>query len=147
MPYVMVPVPEEHVEEVMQFMLRAMAKANQTPWDRESIDELFAEIDEFSKALLGTVARAVEAETELFEEDATRAVQLNPRETSAIIRELNDRARDLNRPSLLGRRPVNETLPNGRVMERNAIFMEADIAPLVVEAEKADLAGSPATNG
>ena len=26
MPYVMVPVPEEHVEDVMQFILRAIAR-------------------------------------------------------------------------------------------------------------------------
>ena len=33
MGYVMMPVPEEHVEAVMQFVLRAMAKASLEPWD------------------------------------------------------------------------------------------------------------------
>jgi hypothetical protein len=35
MPYVMVPVPEEHVQDVMQFVLREMAKASHVPWDDE----------------------------------------------------------------------------------------------------------------
>ncbi len=38
MPYVMVPVPEEHVEDVMQFILRAMARASIEPWDQPSLE-------------------------------------------------------------------------------------------------------------
>lgn len=143
MGYVMVPVPEEHVEEIMQYLLRVMTKASQQDWDAESVAALFAEADEFSKALLGAVARAVRSETELFEDDAASAVQLSQREMSAIVRELNDIARDENRPTLIGRRPINETLPNGRMRERMTIIMEPDIAELVGEAERADLATPP----
>lgn len=143
MPYVMVPVPEEHVEEVMQFMLRSMAKASQEDWDQASVTELFAEVDELSKMLLSHVARATVEGKEVFEGDAAAAVQLSVRETAAIVRELNEMARDLNHPSIIYRRPTSEVLPNGRTMEKNAIAVDDEIAPLILEAEKSDLAANP----
>lgn len=146
MPYVMVPVPEEHVEEVMQFMLRAMAKANQEDWDAEGLTTLFAEVDELSKTLLSVVARSTLKGDDIFENDAARAVQLSQRETLAIIRELNELAREENRPSLLTRKLTTEVLPNGRTQDRWAITMEPEIAPLVADAERADLASNPVTD-
>ena len=58
MPYVMVPVPEEHVKEVMEFVIRTMARASIEEWDEESIESLFATVDEASRSLLSVVARA-----------------------------------------------------------------------------------------
>ena len=46
MPYVMVPVPEEHVEDVMQYILRALSRAAIVPWDDESIAEVYEQVDE-----------------------------------------------------------------------------------------------------
>lgn len=143
MPYVMVPVPEEHVEEVMQFMLRSMTRASQEEWDQENVTRMFSEVDELSKTLLAHVARATIAGKEVFEADAARAVQLSPRETTAIVRELNEIAREENRPSMIYRRPATELLPNGRTVEKTAVVVEEAVAPLVLEAEKADLAANP----
>ena len=58
MPYVMVPVPEEHVQEAMEAILRITRQAQLNPWDAESIDQFFRAEDEPSKALLTLVARA-----------------------------------------------------------------------------------------
>jgi len=143
MPYVMVPVPEEHVEEVMQFMLRSMTRASQEEWDQESVTQLFAEVDELSKMLLSHVARAAASGTEVFEADAAAAVQLSQRETAAIVRELNELGREQNRPSMVYRRPSLEMLPNGRTIEKFAIVVEETVVPLVLEAEKADLQANP----
>ena len=46
MPYVMVPVPEEHVQDVMQFVVRMASQATLEPWTQEALGELFDEIDE-----------------------------------------------------------------------------------------------------
>src|SRR4029453_8318573 len=67
MPYVMVPVPEEHVQDVMQFILREMAKASLVPWDEESVTVLFHEIDEANRSLLAYVARATLSGTDITE--------------------------------------------------------------------------------
>lgn len=143
MPYVMVPVPEEHVEEVMQFMLRTLSAANREPWDQESISSLFAEVDELSRALLSFVSRASLAEKELSEAEAATRVQLTPRETVAIMREINELAREWEKDTVIGRRAVQEILPNGRSQEKQILFVEDDIATLVLEAEKADLEANP----
>lgn len=143
MPYVMVPVPEEYVEEVMQFVLRSRARASIEAWTAESIAELYAGIDEPSRALLSYVARAAAGGTELDEAEAAQRLELTQREIFAIFRELNDGARHENRPPLLGRRTMTETLPNGRTAERRAFVMTDELAALVQEAERADLLGGP----
>ncbi|MFT5201556.1 MAG: hypothetical protein ACI9C1_000932 [Candidatus Aldehydirespiratoraceae bacterium] len=143
MPYVMVPVPEEHVEEVMQFMLKALARANQGEWDQDAVTRVFGDVDELSKTLLAHVARSTLAENEVFEADAAAAVQLSLRETAAIVRELNEAAREENLPAMIFRRPSLEVMPNGRTIEKTAIVIEEGIAPMILEAEKADLAANP----
>ena len=145
MPYVMVPVPEEHVEEVMQFMLRSMARASQEPWDQENVTRTFSEADEISKTLLSHIARATVAGKEVFEGDAAAAVQLSQRETTAVVRELNELSREENRPPLIFRRSAVEVLPNGRTVDKFAIVVEEDVATLIIEAEKADHAANPLT--
>jgi hypothetical protein len=143
MPYVMVPVPEEHVEEVMQFMLRTMSRASQEDWTLESVSSMFNEADELTRTLLSFTARATIKGVEVLEADAAAAVQLSHRETGAIVRELNETARDFNRPNVLVRRPSSELLPNGRTIEKTALAMEIDVATLIQEAERADLAANP----
>jgi hypothetical protein len=145
MPYVMVPVPEEHVEDVMTFVLRAMARAAQQPWDEESVLGLFLEVDELSRALLAYVARAALAGQDITEAEAARMVQLTGRETMAIQRELNDLAREQGREALITTRTVPQLLPNGRTTERRVLTMEAAVAGLVAHAERQELAaGQPA---
>jgi hypothetical protein len=145
MPYVMVPVPEEHVEDVMNFVLRAMARAALQPWDEDSMVRLFLEVDELSRALLAYVARATLAGQDITEAEAARMVQLTGRETIAIQRELNDLARQEGREALITTRTVPQLLPNGRTTERRVLTMEEPVARLVAHAERQELAaGQPA---
>lgn len=147
MPYVMVPVPEEHVEEVMQLVLRARARAAIQPWDAESVGELFAQVDEPSRALMAYVARATMAQRELDELDAARMIELSPRETLGIMRELNDLARAAERPQLIVRRTIPEVLPGGSTSERRLLTMAEDVAALIEEAERAELRNNPGFGG
>lgn len=143
MPYVMVPVPEEHVEEVMAFILREVARANLQPWDSEAISTLFHAVDEASRSLLAYVARASMAGTDISEAQAADMVQLSAREVAGIMRDLNETARDASRPTLLATRTVTETLPNGRTTEKRVLWISDEIAPLIREAERRELADLP----
>jgi hypothetical protein len=143
MPYVMVPVPEEHVEDVMQFILRATLRANQEDWDQDAVISVWDDADELTRTLISFIARATVNETEVFETDAATAVQLSGRETAAIIRELNETAREFNRPNFLTRHPTVEVLPNGRTLDKMALAMELDLANLVQGAERAELEANP----
>ena len=140
MPYVMVPVPEEHVQDVMQFILREVARASLEPWDGESISQLFQELDEASRSLLAYTARASMSGTDITESQAADMMQLRQREVAGIVRELNERATKANRPTLVANRSVTETLPNGRTVEKRVLWMNDEVATLVRDAERAELA-------
>jgi predicted ATP-dependent protease len=140
MPYVMVPVPEEHVQDVMQFVLREVAKASLQAWDKESVSELFHEVDEVSRSLLAYTARASMSGTDITEAQAADMMQLRQREVIGIVRELTERATKANRPSLVSSRTVTEALPSGRTTEKRVLWMSDEVAPLVRDAERAELA-------
>jgi hypothetical protein len=144
MPYVMVPVPEEHVQDVMQFVLREVAKASLEPWDEESISTLFHEVEEEGRSLLAYVARAIASGKEITEADAAALLQLRPREMAGLVRDVNERAARASRPNLLLARVVTETLPNGRTTDKRVLTMSDELAPLVRNAERAELADVPA---
>ena len=143
MPYVNVPVPEDLVEEVMQFILRAVARASVQVWDAEAVTEVFHEVDEASRSLLAFVARASTEGGELDAAEAARKLQLTVRETAAIMNELNTLSRDANRPVLLNARIVTERHPNGRTTDKRMLQMDADVAELVRAAEQAELQNVP----
>jgi hypothetical protein len=143
MPYVMVPVPEEHVQDVMQFVLREVAKASLEPWDQESVSNLFHDVDEENRSLLAYAARATISGKELSEAEAADLLQLRQREMAGIMRDLNDRAAKANRPPVLSTRTVTETLPNGRTTEKRVLWMSEELAPLVHAAEREELASVP----
>jgi hypothetical protein len=56
------------------------------------------------------------------------------------VRELNERAAKANRPVLIVTRTVTETLPNGRTADKRVLSMSDEVAPLVRDAERAELA-------
>jgi hypothetical protein len=143
MPYVMMPVPEEHVEAVMQFVLRAIARASVLPWDAESITDVFVEVDEASRSLLAFVARASVDDGELADADAARRLQLTVREVVGIMNEVNALARDANRPPLINARVVSERLANGRTKDKRVFQIDMDVAEFVRAAEKAELSHAP----
>jgi hypothetical protein len=143
MPYVMMPVPEEFVEEVMQFILRAIARASIQPWDAESITKVFGEVDEASRSLLAFVARTPVEDGELDAADAARKIQLTVREALGIMNELNTLTRDTDRPNLINARNVTERLPNGRVKDKRVLQMDPEVAEFVRAAEQAELLGAP----
>jgi hypothetical protein len=140
----MVPVPEEHVQDVMQFVLREVAKASLEPWDEESISTLFHEVEEEGRSLLAYVARAIASGKEITEADAAALLQLRPREMAGLVRDVNERAARASRPNLLLARVVTETLPNGRTTDKRVLTMSDELAPLVRDAERAELADVPA---
>ena len=41
MEYVMVPVPDEFVVDVMQYVARLVSQAARVPWTKEAIEEFF----------------------------------------------------------------------------------------------------------
>ena len=142
MPYVMVPVPEEHVEEAMAAVLRIIGRGRLMDWDAAAVTELFESVDESARALLGTVARATGAGKQIPQRTAADMIQLTERELLGIMREINELCSQQSRSAILMNAAANETLPNGRVRETRVFTMPDDLAEWVRDAEKADLQGN-----
>ena len=140
---VKVPVDDEHVEEVMQLILRASARAAQKDGDQDAVTALYAEVDEESRTLLSFVARAILTGKDLAEGDAAAMIELTVRETIGIVRDVNEIAREREHAHILLQRRVEEILPNGRTQEKRIFAIEPDVAAMVQEAERADLLANP----
>ena len=89
MEYVMVPVPDEFVVDVMQYVARLVARSSVVPWTKEGIEEFFDAVEETTKSLLSLVARYTVADKEVGYDEATEALELSQREIRAIVREIN----------------------------------------------------------
>jgi hypothetical protein len=138
-PYVMVPVPEEHVEAVMQFILRAVAQASLEEWDAESLEKLWGDLDEVARSLLSYTARAASAGNELDIADAAQQMQVNQREVMAIVNELANLARSASRSQLISWRAITDRLPNGRTIDKRVLVMTPELADIVSAIDRADL--------
>ena len=139
MEFVMVPVPEDHVVDVMQYVARLVARASIRPWEREDVERFFAESDEASRSLLSAVARVAVADKDITEEQVAEQLELNVREIRAIMREINDRSRDADHDGLLAVRETTVSLPNGRNAPRRLLTIAEPLARMVRAAERAEM--------
>lgn len=143
MPYVMVPVPEEHVQEAMEAVLRIAQRASLVEWDEQAISDLYQELDEAAKAVLSVVTRANAKGETVSDVEVASAVELTQREILGVVREINDRARDQSRPALVITQMTTRKLPNGRTIEQRTVSIPVTLVDVLVEAERADLAATP----
>jgi hypothetical protein len=117
--------------------MRLVFRASVLDWDDESVEEYFGRADELSRATLSVVARATVAGKTLTEQQTADFLQLNVRETTAIVREVNEAVTNERRPPLLSLTVSSEVLPNGRHREVRAITMLLQHARMVRAAEEA----------
>ena len=147
MPYVMVPVPEEHVVEVMGMVLRlATRESHDEPpqaWDQPAVTAFFGKSNEPTRGLLSFLAHPKRAGTEFIPPDIARALELEPSEVSGLLGPLNREFRRGNRVPLFESRVHPETLPNGRTMKRRRLMMSEQHARMVRAAEQAARAVEP----
>jgi hypothetical protein len=136
MPYVLVPVPEEHVVEIMSYVIRLVNRASIKEWDEAAAATFFRDTDEAGRSLLSIVARGVLAGKELTDQQAADFIQLSGRETLGVVREVNDRAKEASHPQPILVIPVTEELPNGRTREKRALTMMPPLAHMVRDAER-----------
>jgi len=137
--YVMVPVPEEHVVDVMMHIARLVARASVVPWTDESVAELFDEVDEASRSVLSLVARSAIAGKELSDEDAADALELNVREVRAIARDINETAQRDKREPVVALRETPVVLRNGRTVQKRLFVMADPVARAIRSHERASL--------
>jgi hypothetical protein len=139
MEYVMVPVPEDHVVDVMQYIARLVARASVVAWNKESIEEFFDEVDELGRSLLSAVSRTTVAGKEFGEEDAAKTLELSTREIRAITRELNQEATRRQFEPVLTTKEASVVLRNGRTVQRQLFVMAEPVARMIRAYERASV--------
>ncbi len=147
MPYVMVPVPEEHVEEAMEAVLRITRNSRLKPWDEAAMADFFSELDEAAKALLSLVARATAANRQIAQASAADRMEVTQREVLGIVRDINLRAQELSHPFVVINQEATETLPNGRTRPVAIIATSHELAAMITAAEQAELANPDRPTG
>jgi hypothetical protein len=96
----MVPVPEQHVEEVMTFLTWYRRPAQSSGWDIEGVSSLISRLDETGRRfLLHTAQAASDVVVTTVRETAT-AVGTSEREVLGMVSELNDLIRAAGGPPL-----------------------------------------------
>lgn len=139
MEYVMVPVPEEHVVDVMMHVARLVARASVEPWTDEAVVELFLDVDEASRSLLSLVARSAAAGKELFDDEAAESLELNVREVHEIVRDLDEVSTRGKREPILAIRGATVVLRNGRSVQRRVFVMADSVARAIRAHERPSL--------
>lgn len=141
--YVMVPVPEQYVPEIMQRVLRLVQLDSMQEWDEPGVTELWEASDEITRSLLSYVARSVLMGKPLTDVAAADAIEISLREAATVLRDANDLSREMNRPSILLLRGTQETLPNGRTVDMRYFVMTDETARHIRNVERAQHESSP----
>jgi hypothetical protein len=128
MDYVMVPVPEDHVVDVMQHIARLVAQASAVAWDDDAAEGLFDSVDEANRSLLAIVARHVVASKDLTDDDAAKSLELSVREVRSMVRDLAEIAATEKRMPIVALREDTTVLRNGRSVQRRLLVMDPSIA-------------------
>lgn len=134
MSYVMVPVPEQHVQAVMRYVLKLLQEDELEGWDEEGMLRFFAESDEITRAILSYVAQP-DHDGRVRQEDVARSLELHgyvPR----MIRDLKIRSRqEYGRASPIRNEKDFAGPAGGRPVP--VLVMDEDVAVLVRKAEQA----------
>jgi hypothetical protein len=133
MPYVMVPVPEEHVSAVLALVLR-LSEGGDEPlmeWDQEALSGFVAETGEPARAILAFLADPARADTEVGTREVARALGVERAELSGILGPLNRRCRKAGRVPLFERRVHSVVSPRGRAVKHRFLVMPEKTAEMV----------------
>jgi hypothetical protein len=134
--YIQVPVPEEHVLEVMAHVVRLAARqpAGEWPakqWDQEELDRLIADANERTRALLGFIAHRSRAGKEVTPREIAAALDLERGDVPGILGPLNRQFRKANRVPLFESRLRSVTSAEGKAEKRRSLMMTKETARMV----------------
>jgi hypothetical protein len=141
MDYVMVPVPDEFVIDVMQYVARLVARASVIPCTKDAVEDFFDELEETNKALLSLVARYTVADKTVGFDEATEALELSEREIREIAREINTAAQKRGFQPLMATQEAAVLLRSGRTAQRFLFIMTEPVARMIRAHERATLPG------
>lgn len=124
-------------------ILRITRNARVEPWDADAASELFLQVDEASRSVLAVVARGTVKGDAPSAEAVADTIELSQREVLGVVREINERTNETAHPAPIVVVTTVEQLPNGRTREQRILTMEAELAELIRDAERAEALAAP----
>lgn len=101
MPYVMVPVPEEHEQEVMQQILQLSLRESLNAWDPAVLVPFVRELAAVDRSLVDALADATSSGLRLTRAQVATRLGMDLGELTARADDLNRRSNDLGQPYLV----------------------------------------------
>lgn len=101
MPYVMVPVPEEHEQEFMQQILQISLRESLNAWDPAVLVPFLDSLEPEARALVTTLAQASARGQRLTRSQVGVVLELPLVRLSALVDDINLRSNDLSQPYLV----------------------------------------------
>lgn len=101
MPYVMVPVPEEHEKEFQSELLQLTLRASINAWDAAMVQGLLDELDEPALALVRVLVDAASANRRLTRQQVAELLQSDVATVSSLAERINHRSAGKGRPYLI----------------------------------------------
>jgi hypothetical protein len=152
MPYVMVPVPEEYVTQVMQLvidMTKGTTETDSQQWGEAAAEKFLADADDATRSLVSLLAKSALDGRDVTDQNAADFLQLSMRDTVALIRQVNGRAADAGLPALVELTTATTPIASGQAREVRVLSLREDVARFVQErggsaARDAERGGGPA---
>jgi hypothetical protein len=149
--YVMVPVPKQHVQGVMAYLVRRFKDAPKEEliaWDQEAIDRLFLEANEMTRGMLSFLAHPSRVGKEFQPVDIAKALEVAVSDVAGLLGPLMRSIKKDGRQSLFESRMVSHVAASGRTTRRSSLSMHDAIASMIRSAEKtaAELEPHPLLN-
>lgn len=135
MPYVMVPVPEEHERDVHQMVLRLTLSAALNKWDPASVRRLLEDSSDNGRSVLLAVARGCSEGSFVSEHTIAELLGLSPNEVVELAMEVNAVCQANTWPALLLMKSDMEDQPDGSRRLVRRFMIGADPGRLVLDAE------------
>ena len=134
MPYVMVPVPEEHEKEFQSELLQLSLRASLTAFDPEQLRGLVAELDPVALSFVARLVEASSANKRLTRAQVADAAGLDVLELLAIADRINHHAAERSQPALILVAPG----PNPALGEAGEVVLITQVAARMIEPLLAD---------
>ena len=130
--FVMVPVPEELVHDVVHFVAKLNMQGGPggslRPWDAAAMEKYFLEAHEETRTLLSVIARGSLAGKRVTDQAAADFMQLGAPEMLEVMRGIRESLRQDRRVQLIEVEVVSEPLPSGRLREKRLLKMPPELA-------------------
>mgnify|MGYP005616239381 CR=1 FL=1 len=101
MPYVMVPVPEEHEQEFMSELMQFSLRESLNAWDRDVLGPFVDGLVDHDRTLVSALAQATERGQRLTRTQVCTLLGLDLPQVSVLVDDLNRRSNDLSQPYLV----------------------------------------------